>query len=96
MSSHADTVLVDEIVPRLRHLIPHQVPCLGAEDAEELLQDATLMAARLLQRCREQGKTVTPGNIAYYTLLHLRSGRRSHSASQNGGAAGCSRRCCRA
>ena len=83
MSSHADTVLVDEIVPRLRHLIPHQVPCLGAEDAEELLQDATLMAARLLQRCREQGKTVTPGNIAYYTLLHLRSGRRSHSASRS-------------
>ena len=83
MSSHADTVLVDEIVPRLRHLIPHQVPCIGAEDAEELLQDATLMAARLLQRCREQGKNVTPGNIAFYVTLHLRCGRRSHSASRS-------------
>ena len=83
MSSHADTVLIDEIVPRLRNLIPHKVPFVGAEDAEELLQDATLMAARLLARARANGKTVTPGNIAFYTLLHLRSGRRSHSASRS-------------
>ncbi len=81
MSSHADTVLIDEIVPRLRHLIPHKVSFVGAEDAEEVLQDATLMAARLLARARANGKQVTPGNIAFYTLLHLRCGRRSHSAS---------------
>ena len=83
MSSHADTVLIDEIVPRLRTMIPHRVSFVGAEDAEELLQDATLMAARLLTRARANGKTVTPGNIAFYTLLHLRSGRRSHSASRS-------------
>ncbi|NDB76222.1 MAG: hypothetical protein EB141_11355 [Verrucomicrobia bacterium] len=83
MSSHVDNVLIDEIVPRLRHLIPHHVPRVGSEDPEELLQDATLIAARLLIRARANGKTVTPGNIAYYTLLHLRSGRRSHSASRS-------------
>jgi len=83
MSSHADTVLTDEIIPRLRNLIPHRVPCIGAEDAEELLQDATLLASRLLERCRLQGKTVTPGNIAHYTVLHLRCGRRSHSAGRS-------------
>jgi len=44
MSSHVDNVLIHEIVPRLRHLIPHQVSFVGAEDAEEVLQDATLMA----------------------------------------------------
>ena len=81
MSSHADTVLIDEIVPRLRNTIPHQVSFVGAEDAEEVLQDATLMAARLLASARAKGKQVTPGNIAYYTMLHIRSGRRSHSAS---------------
>ena len=75
MSSHVDNVLIDEIVPRLRHLIPHHVPRVGSEDPEELLQDATLIAVRLLARARVNGKTVTPGNIAYYTLLHLRSGR---------------------
>ena len=83
MSSHADTVLTEEIVPRLRHMIPHQVPRVGSEDPDELLQDATLIAARLLDRARANGKTVTPGNIAYYTLLHLRCGRRSHSASRS-------------
>ncbi len=36
------------------------------------------MAARLLARARANGKTVTPGNIAYYTMLHIRCGRRSH------------------
>ncbi len=46
-----------------------------------MLQDATLMAARLLASARAKGKQVTPGNIAYYTMLHIRSGRRSHSAS---------------
>ena len=75
MSFHADTILIDEIIPRLHHLIPHHVPRVGSEDPEELLQDATLIAARLLARARVNGKTVTPSNIAYYTLLHLRSGR---------------------
>ena len=83
MSSHADTVLIDEIVPRLRHMIPHHVSFVGAEDAEEVLQDATLMAARLLARARANGKQVTAGNISYYTMLHVRCGRRSHSAGRS-------------
>ncbi len=83
MSCYVDNVLTDEIVPRLRHLIPHPVSFVGAEDAEEVLQDATLMAARLLARARANGKTVTPGNIAYYTMLHVRCGRRSHSAGRS-------------
>ena len=45
MSSHVDNVLIDEIVPRLRHLVPHHVPRVDSEDPEELLQDATLIAA---------------------------------------------------
>ena len=83
MSSHVDNVLIDEIVPRLRHMIPHQVSFVGAEDAEEVLQDATLIAARLLASARANGKQVTAGNVAYYTMLHIRCGRRSHSASRS-------------
>ena len=83
MSSHADTMLTDEIVPRLRNTIPHQVAFVGAEDAEEVLQDATLMAARILARAQANGKQVTAGTISYYTLLHARSGRRSHSAGRS-------------
>lgn len=53
-------------------MIPHPIKPVGAEDHEELLQDATAMAARLLHRCKANGKTVTPGNIVYYTGLHTR------------------------
>ena len=83
MSSHADKMLTDEIVPRLRNTISHQVSFVGAEDAEEVLQDATLMAARILARAQANGKTVTAGNVAFYALLHARCGRRSHSAGRS-------------
>ena len=85
MSSHVDNVLIDEIVPRLRHMIPHHVSFVGSEDAEEVLQDATLIAARLLASARANGKEVTPGNIAYYTMLHVRCGRFRHVQHRLGG-----------
>jgi hypothetical protein len=33
----------------------------------------------MLDGLEQRGKQVTPGNVAYYTLLHLKSGRRSYS-----------------
>jgi hypothetical protein len=39
------------------------------------------MAAQLMHSLEEQGREVTPGNIAYYTLLHMKSGRRSYGTS---------------
>ena len=39
------------------------------------------MAAKLLDNAEKANKTVTPGNIAFYTILHMRSGRRSYGAS---------------
>ena len=39
------------------------------------------MAAHLMDRLEAKGKTVTPGNIAYYTIQHLKSGRRSTGSS---------------
>jgi len=82
MSPHAGFVLLDQIVPRLRSAIPHCVRPVGAEDAEELVQDATAFAAQMLDRLEELGKQVTPGNIAYYTILHMKSGRRSTGAGR--------------
>lgn len=76
MSPHAGITLVNEVVPRLRHTIPRSIPPVGAEDPGELLQDATVMAACLLHNSEAKGKTVPPGNIAYYAMLHTRSGRR--------------------
>ena len=77
MSPQAGYLLQEEVVPRLRSAVPHAVRCVGCEDAQELVQDGTAMAARMLDSAERAGKQVTPGNIAYYAIQHLKSGRRS-------------------
>ncbi len=81
MSPKAGFVLLDQIEPRLRAVIPRIKP-VGAEDAEELLQDALAVAAKMLHDLEERGKEVTAGNVAYYTILHMKSGRRSYSSGR--------------
>ena len=82
MSPEAGDILLGEIAPRLRSAIPKCVHPVGAEDAEELVQDAIALAARMLHNVEQAGKMVTPGNLAYYTIQHLKSGRRSQCASR--------------
>ena len=65
----------------LRSAIPRNVNQIGSEDAEELIQDSICMAAKLLDNAEKANKQVTAGNIAYYTILHMKSGRRSYGAS---------------
>ena len=78
MSPEAGYVLMEEIAPRLKAVIP-RIQTVGAEDAEELIQDAMAVAAKMLHELEQRGKSVTPGNVAYYTILHMKSGRRSYS-----------------
>jgi hypothetical protein len=82
MSPSAGCLLVEHIAPRLRTLVPKSVRPVGAEDGEELIQDAITIAAQMLDRVERSGKKFTPGNIAYYAVLHMRSGRRSQSANR--------------
>ena len=82
MSPQAGWILQEEVVPRLRSAIPRCVHCVGAEDHEELIQDATAIAAKLLHNVELAGKQVTPGNIAYYSIQHCKSGRRSTGSSR--------------
>src|ERR1035441_6751273 len=35
----------------------------------------------MMHNVEAKGKTVTPGNIAYYTIMHIKSGRRSTGSS---------------
>jgi hypothetical protein len=77
MSPQASWILQEEVVPRLRASIHRNVNQIGPEDSEELVQDATCMAAKLLRNAEKQNKRVTAGNIAYFTILHMKSGRRS-------------------
>ena len=84
MSPQAGWILQEEIVPRLKAAIPRTIKCVGAEDHEELVQDATVIAARMIDRVESQGKLgqITPGNIAYYTIQHCKSGRRANGTSR--------------
>ena len=88
MTAHAGDLLCTEIVPRIRSAIPAAVNVVGCEDAEELIQDGTALAAKMMHNAEHAGKKVTrsatgrrdkisAGNIAYYTIQHLKSGRRS-------------------
>jgi len=72
---------MEEIAPRLKTVIPY-IKTVGVEDSEELFQDALCVAAKMLHDLEARGKQVTPGNVAYYTILHMKSGRRSHSAGR--------------
>ena len=81
MSPQAGFILQDQVVPRLRSAIPNCVHCVGAEDAQELIQDSIAMAAKLMHNVEAKGKKVTPGNIACYSIMHLKSGRRSTGSS---------------
>jgi hypothetical protein len=93
MSPAAGFLLQDQVVPRLRSAIPNAVSFIGCEDAEELIQDGTAMAARMMHNAEQAGKKVvryasgrrckeiTAGNVAYYTIEKLRCGRRSTGSS---------------
>ncbi len=81
MSPEAGLSLHDQVLPRLGSAIPNAVHCVGCEDPQELIQDATAIAAKLLHNVERSGKKVTSGNIAYYTIQHVKSGRRSTGSS---------------
>ena len=84
MSPQAGWILHDEIAPRIAGAVPRSILCVGAEDSQELVQDGITMAAKMVDRLEQQGKLnkVTPGNIAFYTLQHLKSGRRANGSSR--------------
>lgn len=82
MTVEDGNMLVNEIAPRLRTIIPKAVAHIGCDDHEELIQDAIVTAAGMLVRAHAQGKQVTAGNIAYYAVLHCKSGRRSYGSSK--------------
>jgi hypothetical protein len=81
MSPRAEWLLVNEIQPRIGSAVKYAVNKVGSEDDGELTQDGLCMAAKMLTNTEINGKEVTAGNIAYYTLQHLKSGRRSYGSS---------------
>ncbi len=74
---------MEQIAPRLRSATPQCVSKVGAEDDAELLQDGLAMAAHLMDGLERRGKEVPPSSVAYYTIQHLKSGRRSYSTGSS-------------
>ena len=97
MSPQAGFLLQTEVLPRLISAIPQAVSFIGSEDAEELVQDGTLIAAKMIDGAEQAGKkvvkmaggrrgakklrTISAGNVAFYTIQKLRCGRRSTGSS---------------
>ena len=77
MSPMMEEMLVNEVVPRLR-AVARSIPKIGSEDDEEIVQDATLVAARMMDSAEKAGQKFSGGNIAYYAARAARSGRRSY------------------
>ena len=77
MSPAAGVILINEILPRLRATIPRLVRPVGAEDHEELVQDAAAIASGMLHSAEARGITIMPASIAYFAVQSLKSGRRS-------------------
>jgi hypothetical protein len=80
MSPQAGETLANEVAPRVRSLLPSLTP-VGAEDREELAQDAVAIAATLLASAEARHKKVSPGNISYYAVRLVKQGRRSTGQS---------------
>ena len=89
MSPQAGFLLQDQIVPHLRAVIPRSVLTIGSEDHEELVQDATCLAARIMHNGEAKGKRIPHQSAAYYAIQHCKSGRRAvgHSAVDVHGSA---------
>jgi hypothetical protein len=81
MSPQAGKMLVDQIAPRLKTIVP-SIKTVGCEDKEELYQDGLALAAKMLDTLEKKGKVVTAGNVVYYIALHLKSGRRSYGCGR--------------
>ena len=82
MSPAAQQLFMQQIAPILIAAVPRVVMPVGAEDADELVQDALVAACEAVHRLEKRGKQIIPKSVAYYTIQRLKSGRRSTGAGR--------------
>ena len=82
MSPAAQELFMSQIAPILMAAVPRVVIPVGAEDADELVQDALVAACEAVHRLEKRGKQIIPKSVAYYTLQRLKMGRRSTGAGR--------------
>ena len=77
MSPATQQLFMQQIAPMLMAAVPRAVAPVGAEDADELVQDAIATACDAVDRLERRGKRIIPRSVAYYAIQRLKSGRRS-------------------
>ena len=77
MSPATQQLFMQQIAPILMAAVPRAVAPVGAEDADELVQDAMATACDAVDRLERRGKRIIPRSVAYYAIQRLKSGRRS-------------------
>lgn len=82
MSPAVQHLFLSRIAPILVAAVPRVVVPVGAEDADELVQDALVTACKAVRQLEQTGKRIIPRSVAYYTLQRLKSGRRSTGAGR--------------
>lgn len=81
MSPATGLILLNQVIPILAATIPRIARPVGAEDVEELKQDAIAYAAALLDSAERRAKVIPPNSVAYYAIRAILAGRRSTTAS---------------
>ena len=77
MSPAMQRFFMSQIAPILMATVPRVVVPVGAEDADELVQDALVAAGEAVHRLEKRGQQIVPRSVAYYTIQRLKTGRRS-------------------
>src|SRR5450759_1236190 len=76
MSPYAGSLLL-QIMPLIRATVLRTIKPVGCEDHQEIVQDATAMAADMLDSCERNGKALIPKSVAFYAVRTAKSARRS-------------------
>lgn len=76
-------MLANQIMPLIVSAVYRgAVKPVGHEDKDDLISEATVIAANNLESCEHRGKTVSPNSLAFYAVQTLKTGRRACGGSR--------------
>ncbi len=82
MSPFAGSLLLSAVIPLITAGIRRGAKPVGTEDYNELVQDASAVAAAMIDSAERREAPIIPKSIAYYAVQTIKSGRRSTSAGR--------------
>ncbi len=82
MSPEAGMLLMEEVYPIVKAVVPRTVKPAVGEDHEELVQDTMASAARMMHLTEQAGRPILPRGVAFYAIQRAKTGRRSTYAGE--------------